>query len=186
MFGCFRLFRYVKKTFKGYIRIYCIYSGAVLNNRCLLYFYTIILIFIILLEAAAVIVTLVYRQKLWDTYDSGLLEVFNHAYSRNQTETKKMIENLESQFQCCGVNGPSDYYVNYFTVPKSCYKPHSSVPNTEGCAVAVANWLWKEIPIIAGVLGSILFIEIFGVISSLVLGVAISHSSQADYDYRKF
>jgi tetraspanin-9 len=163
----------------------CIYLGAVLKNRCFLYAYTIFLVLIILFEFAAVILTLVYRNDLWKTYDSGFMEVFHHAYSQNQTETIKVIENLERTFKCCGVDGPSDYYFYGFKIPSSCKPTQSPIPYSEGCAVAVVNWAWKRLPTIAGILGGILFIEIFGVIASLVLGVAVSHSSQADR-YEKF
>jgi hypothetical protein len=139
------------------------------------------------LEFGAVIATLIYRNDLWKTYDSSLMEVFQHAYTKNQTEVIKIIENLEQEFKCCGVNGPSDYPKYSYIIPLSCYPDQSSshFPYSQGCAVAVANWAWNELPVIAAVLGSILFIEIFGVISSLVLGVAISHSSNAEH-YQKF
>lgn len=156
-----------------------------LKHRCFLYVYAIFLVLIIVFEFAVVILTLVVRNDMWKTYDSGFLEIFNHAYSRNQTDAIKVIENLEHKFQCCGVNGPSDYAFYGYKIPRSCFSTHSLQPNSKGCAEAVVLWLWNKIPIIAGVLGTILFIEIFGVISSLVLGVAISHSSQAEV-YQKF
>ncbi|CAF1383949.1 unnamed protein product [Adineta steineri] len=161
--------------------------GAILRNRCFLYLYCLFLTLIILFEFAAVISTLVFRNTLYRSYDSGLMEVFQHGYGQNNTEVIKIIENLERQFKCCGVDGPVDYTRYGYKIPQSCYpsKTVSVFPYSDGCAPAVAIWIWNQLPIIAGVLGSILFIEIFGVISSLVLGVAISHSSQADY-YQKF
>jgi hypothetical protein len=183
MFSCIWLFRYIEFKKKiTYKRIYCIYLGAVLKNRCFLYAYSISLILIILLEFGVVIATLVFRENLWKTYDSGFMEVFRYAYTHNQTETIQMIENLERTFECCGVDGPFDYLKYGYKIPLSCYpgQPPSHLPYKDGCAAAVILWVWKELPIIAGVLGSILFIEIFGVISSLVLGVAISHSSNAE------
>jgi hypothetical protein len=58
-------------------------------------------------------------------------------------------------------------------------------PYSLGCAKAVVTWIWNELPILAGVLGGILAIEIFGLISSLVLGVAVSHALKADSYYAK-
>ncbi|CAF0924242.1 unnamed protein product [Rotaria sp. Silwood1] len=161
--------------------------GAVLKNRGFLYTYSVILLLIIFFEFAAVIVTLVFRNDLWKTYDSGFMEVFHHAYSQNQTETIKIIENLERKFKCCGVDGASDYARYGYKIPSSCYADESTkrILYSQGCAEAVAIWVWNKLPIIAGVLGAILFIELFGVISSIVLGVAISHSSDPTY-YVKF
>jgi hypothetical protein len=139
------------------------------------------------LEFAAVIVIFVFRNDLWKTYDSGFMEIFHNAYSKNQTETIKVIENLEREFKCCGVNGASDYLKYNYTIPLSCYPNQSPMYHYyyEGCAGAVAVWIWDELPTIAGVLGAVLFIELFGVILSLVLGVAISHSTLND-DYARF
>ncbi|UJR36183.1 hypothetical protein I4U23_028917 [Adineta vaga] len=161
--------------------------GAISKNRCFLYMYAICLTLIILVEFAAVIATLVFRNDLYTSYDSGFMEIFQHAYSQNQTEVKKVIESLEETFKCCGVDEPSDYIKHGFKMPLSCFpdKMIFNIPYAQGCAPAVATWIWNELPIIAGVLGTILFIEIFGVISSLVLGVAISHSSTPGY-YVKF
>ncbi|CAF0785750.1 unnamed protein product [Adineta ricciae] len=161
--------------------------GAMSKNRCFLYVYAICLTLIILVEFAAVIATLIYRNDLYKSFDSGFMEVFQHAYSKNQTEVQKAIESLEENFKCCGVNGPSDYSKFGFKMPRSCYrnKDDFPIPYSDGCALAVAVWIWNELPIIASVLGVILFIEIFGVISALVLGVAVSHSSSPIY-YAKF
>ncbi|CAF3376957.1 unnamed protein product [Rotaria sp. Silwood1] len=183
-FGCLGM---LNKKIGDYKYLSYIYLGAVLKNRGFLYTYSVILLLIIFFEFAAVIVTLVFRNDLWKTYDSGFMEVFHHAYSQNQTETIKIIENLERKFKCCGVDGASDYARYGYKIPSSCYMDESTkrILYSQGCAEAVAIWVWNKLPIIAGVLGAILFIELFGVISSIVLGVAISHSSDPTY-YVKF
>jgi len=160
--------------------------GAVCQNRVFLYLYSVILTLIIVLEFAAVIVTLKFRNDLWRSYDSGFEEIFQYAYRHNQTETTKIIEQLEREFKCCGVHSFLDYTHSGYRIPPSCYP--NQIPNefpfNQGCTTAVAIWIWNALPIIAGVLGSILFIEIFGVISSLVLGVAISHASNTNVRYQ--
>ncbi|CAF3066389.1 unnamed protein product [Rotaria socialis] len=162
--------------------------GAVLKNRCFLYLYAVLLSLIVFFEFGAVITTLVFRNDLWKTYDSSFVEIFNHAYGENQTATIQIIEDIEHRFKCCGVDGPSDYAKFGYRIPRSCYpnkKAIAGLPYTEGCAQAVAIWVWNQLPLIAGSLGALLFIEIFGVISSIALGVAISHSSNVE-DYHKF
>jgi len=156
--------------------------GAVCKNRFFLYVYSILLILIIIFEFVAVIVTLKFRDDLWRSYDSGFEQVFQYAYRHNQTETIQIIEQLEREFKCCGVNNYLDYTRSGYQIPNSCYS--NGILFNKGCATAVAIWIWNALPIIAGVLGSILFIEIFGVISSLVLGVAISHASDTNVYYK--
>ena len=160
--------------------------GAIYQNRIYLYVYAIILSLIIVLEFVAVIVVLKYRNKLWLSYDSGFEEIFLQAYRNNQTERIEIIEELERQFECCGVNGYPDYTRNRFPIPLSChqYQTINGAIFSRGCAETVGLWVWNKLPVIAGVLGSILFIELFGVISSLVLGVAISHSSNTNTYYK--
>ncbi len=162
------------------------FLGAVRQNRVFLYLYSVIFILIILIEFAAVILILKFQNDLWKSYNSGFKEVFENAYRHNQTETINIIEKLEREFKCCGVNSYLDYTLSHYQIPKSCYRNQipTGNPFDQGCATAVAVWIWNALPIIAGVLGSILFIEIAGVISSLVLGVAISHASTTDVYYR--
>ncbi len=153
--------------------------GAVFKNRCFLYIYAIILTLLIIIEVAAFIVTFTSRNSIRDSYKSGFQELFNEAYSHNHTDLQNVIENTERQLKCCGVQNVSDYYEKNFTVPATCYED----PNfnktifDKGCADAAIDWIRHQFPIIGAVLGSILLIEIFGVISAIALGVAISHSS---------
>ncbi len=159
--------------------------GAGYKNRLFLYTYAVILTLIIFLEFASVVVTLQFRNDLWQSYDSGYKQVFQDAYLQNQTQTIDLIEQLERQFQCCGVDSYVDYIDVHHLIPMSCYPNQTPIgpPFITGCTKAILSWVWNELPIIAAVLGSILFFEIFGIVSSLVLGVAISHSSQTDtYD----
>ena len=135
-----------------------------------------------LIEFAAFITTLIYRSNLFTSYESGFLEVFNHAYEQKNTDAINIIENLERQFRCCGVQNVSDYVQNHFEIPLSCRPDQllQNAPFSQGCAVAVTDWMWDQLPVIAGVLGTVLFIELFGIVSSLILGVAISHASSIE------
>jgi len=160
--------------------------GALCQNRGFLYAYSFFLALIILFEFTIVIITLRFRNDLWQSYDSGFKEVFQRAYRNNQTKVIQIIEQLEREFKCCGVKSYLDYTYSGYQIPKSCYRNQipTGIPFDQGCETAVAIWIWNALPIIAGVLGSILFIEIFGVISSLVLGVAISHASDTNVYYK--
>ncbi|CAF1328039.1 unnamed protein product [Rotaria sp. Silwood1] len=160
--------------------------GAICQNRLFLYVYAVILSLIILLEFTAVIIVLRFRNDLWQTYDSGFREIFQKAYRYNEIEMIKIIEQLEREFKCCGVNSYTDYIQSGYNIPRSCYPNQlpKENPFNQGCAETVVLWAWNKLPIIAVVLGIILFIEILGLISSLVLGVAISHASNNNIYYK--
>lgn len=161
--------------------------GAVAENQCFLYAYVVALSLVLLLEFAGVIVTLKFQSKLWYSYDSGFSDVFKRAYTHNQTDTIKVIEQLEREFNCCGVDSYNDYINISRLIPNSCYLNQKPIglPFNKGCATAVTGWVVDQLPIIAGILGVILFIEIFGITASSVLAVAISHSSTAVLYYGK-
>ena len=158
------------------------FLGAVFKNRVFLYIYAVILSLLIIVEIAAVIVTLSYRTRVRDSYYSGFRETFIEIYSNNHTDLQYVIEDIEREFKCCGANNVTDYYQRNYTVPASCHEDQDLNKDIfqRGCAQTVMDWLMNQFPIIGGILGGILLIEIFGVITSIALGIAISHSS---YNY---
>ena len=132
-----------------------------------------------LLELAALITTMSSRVRIRNSYESGLQKVFNDAYEKNRPDQIKNIETLEQEFECCGVYNSSDYEKLNHSIPDSCRKGQSTTGNKfeKGCADAIIDWLWDELPVIGGLVGAILVLEIFGVIAAVSLVVAISHSS---------
>lgn len=152
------------------------FLGAVAKKRTFLYFYAFIFVIILLIEFAGVILLLVHRNQIWNSYDSGFSDVFKRAYRQNQTEAIKAIEKLETSFKCCGVNGSIDYIMANYKIPKSCYINQNGTGAVfpKGCSLAVTQWALDELPVFVAIIGVILFIELFGLISSLVIGVALS------------
>ena len=67
-------------------------------------------------------------------------------------------------------------------IPLSCYpnQVFQEKPFNQGCAEAIVIWIWNELPLITGIFGTLLLIETFGVVASLVLGVAIAHSANTE------
>jgi len=154
--------------------------GAMWKSRCFLYMYAVVLGILIIVELAGFILALSYRKKLEKIYDEDLAQIFLRAYTRNNTgEIKGAIQTLEKQFKCCGItdNAADDYIRNNFTIPVECYDPTTKMPYKLGCADAIIKFLKDNLPIFAGVMGSFLLIEIFGIIAAISLGVAVSHST---------
>jgi len=155
--------------------------GALWKNRCFLYMYAAILGILIIVELVGFILALSYKGKLEKVYNDSLYRVFMDAYQKNITDTKSAIETLEKQFKCCGIReGISDYKLNNFTVPDSCYIPGSvpPIPYSSGCAAGIIKFLKDKLPMLAGLMGSFMLVEIFGVLSAISLGVAIANSPE--------
>jgi hypothetical protein len=144
-----------------------------------LYLYAVILGLIIIVEIAALIVTIHYRGAIRDSYYDGFREWFYDSYSYNHTHAQEIFENMERDFKCCGAYNVTDYYTNNFTVPASCHQNQdfSKPIFSEGCAHAAMDWLLNHFSIIGGILAGFFVIELFGVISSIAFGIAISYSS---------
>ena len=132
-----------------------------------------------LMELAAFIITMSSRVLVRDSYESGLWTVFTDAYGQNRSDLIKAVEDLEREFECCGVRNSTDYIKENYTIPASCYQNQSfDKPKfQQGCADAIIDWIWDELPVIGSVIGALLLIEICGLIASIALTIAISHSS---------
>ena len=155
--------------------------GAAFRNRLFLYLYAVILGLLVVAQLAALILSVVSINNVRDSYRSGLRETFIETYANNHTNLQHAMEDLEEEFQCCGVDNVTDYYRHNYTVPLSCYE-HQDVDQPIydlGCADAVSHWLAKQFPIIGGILGAVMLIELFGVIAAVAMGTAISHSNYA-------
>jgi len=168
------MFRYVRKKKIFVIENYFI--GALLQKRLFLYLYGLILIIIMILELAAFITAMSFSADVRDKYDEGLRKVFKDAYSDNETDIRSSVEKLEEVFECCGADGPQDYEKINRTIPASCYKGQDTSKEKfqDGCADAIIDWIWDEMPAIGSIIGVVLVLEIFGVIASFALAVAIS------------
>jgi hypothetical protein len=136
-----------------------------------------------LVEFAAFITALVMRVKINDTYKNNLWKIFQDAYRDNRSDVQHAIERLETQFECCGVNNSVDYRTLNISIPDACYKnPATEELHPIGCAKAITDWIWDELPAVGGVIGATLFLEIFGLIAAIALTVAIRHPPYGPVD----
>ena len=133
-----------------------------------------------LTELGLFIAALAVKNDIRDTYNDNLWSIFDKAYTQNNTDNQRAIEKLEKEFECCGVYAPSDYKDVNRTIPASCYKGDSIVPFQDGCSDAILDWIQDELPAISGIIGAVLFLEIFGLIASIAMAVAIGHSSYVE------
>ncbi len=153
--------------------------GAWKEKQGLLYTYAIILGLLMAAELAAFITAMVMRVDIRNTYENNLWNIFEDAYVKNKTDIQDAVEKLEKLFECCGVDDPNDYDSIHLEIPSSCFKNPETREGlyTIGCADAIIDWIWDELPKIGGVIGAVIFLEFFGLIASISMGVAISHYS---------
>jgi hypothetical protein len=125
-----------------------------------------------LIEFIAFIMALVYRNEIQSVYEDSLSQVFRNALSKNETQVVNAFHELEQLMKCCGVTGINDYTSQRFDAPPWCYQ------NLRGCSTVIIDKLKKDLPIIGGILGAILVIELLGVISAIVLSVQRKYTTE--------
>ncbi|CAF0810725.1 unnamed protein product [Rotaria sp. Silwood1] len=144
--------------------------GSLWRNRCLLYLYAIVLGVLMIIELVGFILAFVYKDKLEDVYRKTLTTVFVNALIANDTKVLDAFHDMEESLQCCGVNGKTDYTEYGKDAPSWCYEYQ------QGCSTIIINTLKKNLPIIGGSLGAVLFLELLSFIGAIVLAVALKHA----------
>ena len=139
--------------------------GALRVNSCLLLTYVVILAILMVIEFVGFIMAFAYKNKLEDVYRDSLTTVFGKALMNNDTRVMKVFHQLEDKLDCCGVNGKDDYSKYHGLAPPSCFQNATS----KGCSTAIIDILETNLPIVGGVLGAVLVIELGIFVSAIAL-----------------
>lgn len=156
--------------------------GAMKESRCMLLVFFIGLLLILLLQVAAGIVGVTYRSE----YEHILNETLhNNVDLLSGTDEKaksfqKALINFQKEFKCCGlIDGASDWGSNFQQNSESCEcsdMSDSSCISYEGkhvykqaCVVFIKDLIKKHLVVIIGIAFGMAFIEILGLIFSMVL-----------------
>lgn len=115
----------------------------------------------------------VFKGKLQQYFEAPLKDVLVKALERNDTSILNAFKELENKIGCCGVYNITDYGEDHGTPDsKGCTKH----PNL-GCSQAIIDWFNKHLPIIGGILGGILAVELFALLGACLLARASKEDS---------
>lgn len=154
--------------------------GAIKENYCLTMTFAALLSLIFILEMAGGIAGFVLKDEIEKTVDTKLKETLSRYNSTGNVRTA--WDKLQEEFDCCGVNGSSDWTTANTTIPESCCTPNAgthcdtSKPTNifnKGCANEVEGWLKGNVSIIGGVGIGLAFVQIIGIIFACCLARAI-------------
>ena len=127
-----------------------------------------------ILELAGCIMALVYKGKIKDVYGKSLHDALLNALKNNKSDAIKSFHKLEDEMKCCGVFNISDYPPEYSNQESDWCKKD---PNPKGCLQAILDFLGTNLPMIGGILGGVLLIELFGFVGAIALAVAVRNAS---------
>ncbi|XP_006033198.1 tetraspanin-36-like [Alligator sinensis] len=158
--------------------------ATIRESRVGLGFFLVIILIIFVAEVSAFVLGFIYREKVKTDVQSTMRAVFQ-KYDGKSAEAD-VVDYLQEQFQCCGVNNYSDWTTTPWfnstgnnSVPVSCCKQdiknctgQLSEPqdlNTEGCAPKVELGLQSVLSYVMLVILGFAIIKFFGMMSVCVL-----------------
>ncbi|GIY30181.1 CD63 antigen [Caerostris darwini] len=148
--------------------------GAVRENSCMVTTFGALLFIVFVIEIAGAATAYMYRGQL----DEILKTNMNETIAQNKSDARKVWDEMQIEWKCCGVGGPSDYLNNKIDIPNSCCgKDATTCPEVEayqdGCYKSLLNKIKSKIGIVGGVAIGIGVVELIGVMFAWCLSSAI-------------
>lgn len=177
--------------------------GSWFQSRCMLVTYFCLVIFLFLIEFMLATLAFVFRANLSSVLKEELLfGIEVHYRNPNSNGLEEMWDKIHDQFHCCGVMGYEDWYdirawPGMKMVPDSCCLPdfrnatdcgRADNPDmwyNKGCAEQVQMWFVERLHIV-GIVGLVVsFIQLFGLISSMLLFCTVRHK-RTSHTYKSY
>ncbi|XP_014280550.1 tetraspanin-9 [Halyomorpha halys] len=178
--------------------------GSWFQSRCMLVTYFSLVIFMFLIEFILATLAFIYRENLNDILKEELMDGIRFHY-RNSTDNGLEViwSKAHTKFHCCGINNYEDWYEikaweDRRIVPVSCCLPqYQNMTNcweegniaywySKGCSEQVLMWFVSQLHIV-GVIGLLIsFIQLFGLISAMLLFCTVQHKRVKGHIYKAY
>uniref|UniRef100_A0A1B6JTH0 Tetraspanin n=1 Tax=Homalodisca liturata TaxID=320908 RepID=A0A1B6JTH0_9HEMI len=181
--------------------------GSWCQSRCLLIMYFTLVIFLFMAEFMLATLAFVFREKLGLTMKDELLYGIEEHYLNPPDNGMEVIwDHIQREFHCCGVTSYEDWFdikawPGQKYVPESCCLPKfenttncgHQEPNAynpemwymKGCSEQVQMWFITRLHIV-GIVGLVIsFIQLFGLISSMLLFCTVRHK-RTSHTYKSY
>ncbi|XP_075969214.1 CD63 antigen-like [Anticarsia gemmatalis] len=158
--------------------------GAVKENHCMIVTFSVFLLIIFVAELAVGIAGYVKHQDL----ENSIVTHLNSTIAKYNTDkdVTKTFDILQTDLQCCGINGPEDWAANNITLPNTCCAgqeiandkvvpctPDSEHFHKEGCLNKLVVY-FKDIALVLGGVGlGVAIVQLLGVIFACCLARSI-------------
>ncbi|CAH2217334.1 jg5644 [Pararge aegeria aegeria] len=158
--------------------------GAVKENHCMIVTFSAFLLIIFIAELAIGIAGYMKHKDLETSLMRSLNDSIKH-YS-NDTSIQHNFDIIQTDLQCCGINGPADWKNNSLPIPSTCCAGQELVENTpvtctetsptlhkKGCLDEILTHLKPLSLLLGGVGVGIAFVQLLGVIFACCLARSI-------------
>lgn len=158
--------------------------GAVKENHCMIVTFSVFLLIIFVAEIAVGIAGYIHH----DTLEESVHRYLNHSIIDypNNTEVRNNYDFIQTDLQCCGINGPQDWANNNIKIPNSCCSGQeiingalvdcnasSPMLHQTGCLQLLVDH-YKDIAVILGGVGlGVAIVQLLGVIFACCLARSI-------------
>ncbi|XP_058804347.1 tetraspanin-9 [Phymastichus coffea] len=171
--------------------------GAWFQSRCLLVMYFGLVIILFMSEFMIGALAFIFNESITKTIrfqlGNGIVNHYNDTEAMETGTFSNMWTVIQKQYKCCGVDSPADWYhINSWRdhswVPDSCCKQPMRYCGRQyegdinlnkfydnGCISAIQMELMQNLHIIGAIGLTIGFLQLFGLISSMILFCTVSH-----------
>ncbi|XP_049826004.1 tetraspanin-9 isoform X2 [Aethina tumida] len=179
--------------------------GSWFQNRCMLITYFVLVVLLFIGEFLTGSMAFLYRSTLSHTLREELKTGLIHHYNVTATGPNSLVniwDNMQTQFRCCGVDNYEDWFdidswPGHRWVPdtccfpayadKDCGKSQSSANYyPDGCYRQINVWFMQRLYIIGFVCIGVAFLQLFGLVASMLLFCTISHKLYRSCSYKAY
>lgn len=161
--------------------------GAMKENKCMLILFICFIVIVLLCETALIVLAFVYRSEAKRYATDAVSDAIKNTYNQaGQTAITKAVDNIQSNFKCCGASNYTDWLGSKWIksnvglrVPKSCcIDNYSTCQNaslpvsnmyTKDCASELESWAKKNLAIVGGVAAGVLIIELLALLFAAII-----------------
>ncbi|XP_015905098.2 CD63 antigen-like [Parasteatoda tepidariorum] len=152
--------------------------GAIRHNHFMVIAFAVLVFILMILEVAGGVAAYYYKDEVQDFLKKNMYV----SLIQQKEGSVEIWDELQYEFECCGVEGPDDYTKMNFKVPNSCCKDNAECSEsnayTKGCFVQLHDKIKKNITIIIGVAIGIAAIQLLGFLLALCLAHRIKKDNE--------
>ncbi|KAA0185205.1 hypothetical protein FBUS_02611 [Fasciolopsis buskii] len=136
---------------------------AFTRNACLIMMYIIILSILVIGQTVCGFVATSRRSHIFNQIPLSLEKYVNGYY--NTPEYENIVNSIQQDYRCCGLNGPSDYTSG--KIPASCYR--GGQLESKGCKTVLVNTTWSYMTGLFATAFAFLVVEVVAVLIAFLM-----------------